>query len=189
MRIPDVRVTVNSGEYKGIGGKVIGYDRNKYYRVALDNGIEYEFKGYYLYGMEKFYGNHNRYLLQYNDFDVPLTHKELSLDKNVHTGKGKGFGHNRFRVFTVYIKDDTGRELAYDDLYFSEVKSKVRYAMQNEYSFNVHISVYTKNSSSFSELISFDTETNTIYTTSWNKRFVKYYGTFERSLIKIINEY
>lgn len=189
MKVPNVRVTVNHGEYKGIGGKVVGYDRDKYYRVSLDNGIDYNFKGYYLYGIEKLYGNHGRYFLQYNDCDVPLNHKELTLDKNFHTGKGKGFNNKRFRVFTIYIKDANGKEDEYSNLYFSEVKSKVRYAMQNGYSFQIEISVYNKNSSSFNELISFDSENQIIYTTSYGRSYKKYYGTFERSLIKLINKY
>ena len=184
MKLPRVRVTVNDGEYEGIGGVIIGYDRNKYYSVKLDNGSVSEFKGYYLDGISKLKG-HTRYLLQYNFYDKPLTHKELTLDKNKHTGKGKGY-NKRFRFFDIYINYGS-YEKCISDLNFEQLKSKVRMAMSCGYTFDIFMVTYGKHSSSFTQLLEF--KNDSILMTYHGKKERLYYGTFERGLIKTINKY
>ena len=186
MKLPELNVTVNSGEYEGVKGRIIGYDRDKYYKVLLDNGIECEFKGYYLNGLHKMKYK-TRYLLQYNDYDVPLTHEQLMSDRNEHNNKGKGC-NNRSRYFTIYIKEPNG-EVGFRDLYFNEIKKKVRYAMQNELSFEIFMSTHKRRSSSYYELISYDYDSNTVFNTVKGKSEKLYYGTFERGVLKIIDNY
>lgn len=151
MKIPKVRVMVNCGPYKGTIGILIGYDRDKYYRILTSEG-PLDFKGYCLDGIEKLKG-HGRYYLQdldYGSDEIEMTsktHKQLSDDRRYYVGKGKGTSLRR-RYFDIDINEER-----YEDLTFMELKRKLRYAVQEGIDFHILLRTYSKGSTSFRSLM------------------------------------
>lgn len=187
MKKPNIVVTVNSGEYKGKTGLLVGYDRDKYYEVLFNDGSRYTFKGYYLDGIEKLQG-HQRYLLQYPyPFSKRvLNNKELNQDRKFYTNKGKGI-HNKFRDFHIEFEgnlDNEANEEYYYNLNFSNLKKKVRYAMQKGFNFCVGITINKGSSTTSLPLIAYSGNITT-FGSGRNKEII----TFERGVIKEINKY
>jgi len=185
MKTTKVRVTVNSGDFKGMKGIITGYDRDKYYEVMFDDNTHYYFKGHYLDGIENLKGN-SRYLLQYPYNNRTLNHKELSQDRKYHVNRGRGV-HERFREFHIYFEgnlDNESDEEHYANLNFSELKSKVRYAMQKDMSFCIGITISGKSRTTSQPLVAYSGDI-----TTFDKGNSKYLGTFKRGLIKEINRY
>lgn len=188
MKKPDIKVTVNSGEYEGKTGLLVGYDRDKYYEVLFDDGSRYTFKRHYLNGIEKLQG-HQRYLLQYtsNCFINTLCNKDLMNDLRQHTNKGRGY-HSKFRYFSIDIHGDHGGDY-YDKLSLQQLKKVVRKALHNKCSFDVRITSERKHSSSSEELLEFDYQGSMLYTFKTSKKNKRYLDTFIRSISKDIQKY
>lgn len=185
MNKPKITVTVNSGEYQGKTGLLVGYDRYKYYEVLFDDGSRYTFKGYYLNGIDKLNG-HQRYLLQYPDKDR-LSNLELAQEVRLHTNKGKGY-HSKFRHFSIDIHGDHGGEY-YDDLSLQQLKKLVRKTLHNKCSFDVRITTERKHSSISETLLDFDYQGNVMYTYNTSKNNRKYLDIFIRSISKYIKKH
>lgn len=185
MNKPKITVTVNSGEYQGKTGLLVGYDRDKYYEVLFDDGSRYTLKGYYLDGINKLNG-HQRYLLQYPD-KYRLSNLELAQEVRLHANKGKGY-HSKFRYFSIDIHGDHGGEY-YDDLSLQQLKKLVRKALHNKSSFDVRITKERKRSSISEGLLEFDYQGNVLYTYNTSKNNRKYLDTFIRSISKDIEKH
>lgn len=192
MKKPNIKVTVNSGEYEGKTGLLVGYDRDKYYEVLFDDGSKYTFKGYYLDGIEKLRG-HQRYLLQYNKHCCTYANKEhltnldLTQDLRLHTNKGKGY-HSKFRYFSIDVHGDHGGDY-YDDLTLQQLKKIVRRALHNKCSFDIRITSERKHMSVSEGLLEFDYQGNLLYTFITSKKNRRYLNTFIRSIVKDIDKH
>lgn len=179
MNRPQIRVTVNDGELKGHKGLIIGYDQNKWFKIKLDNGHEEFFKGFYLDGIEKLKPKH-RYLLQ----DTNIEHRMSNLEiwKNYkHRTKP-----NVRRDFSI---DMYNADIYFDNLQFHQLLSKIKYAMQNNFNFDITIGTYTYKSSSWQPLVRFDHITDTLFLHHHGKNEAKYLGTFERGIERVIYTY
>lgn len=188
MKKPNIKVTVNSGEYEGKTGLLVGYDRDKYYEVLFDDGSKHTFKSYYLDGIEYLKGN-QRYLLQYtsNCYTNALSNRELASDVRNNVNKGKG-RHNKFRYFSIDVHGDHGGDY-YDDLTFQGLKAKVRYALHNKTSFDVRITSERKGSSISEGLLEFDYQGNVLHTFRTSKKNRRYLDTFVRGITKELDKY
>lgn len=189
MKKPSIEVIVNSGEHEGKKGLVVGYDRDKYYEVLLNDGNKFFPKGYYLDGIENLKG-HQRYLLQYTSScptKTLLNNRDLAQDLRFHTNKGRGY-HNKFRYFSIDVHGDHGGE-HYENLSFQELRRKVRYALHNKKSFDVRITSERKGRSVGEGLLEFDYQGNTLYTFETSKKNKKYLATFIRGVSKEINKH
>ena len=188
MKKPNIKVVVNSGEYEGKAGLLVGYDRDKYYKVLFNDGSKYTFKGYYLNGIENLKG-HQRYLLQHTSscYTNKLNNKDLAQDLRNHVNKGKG-RHNKFRYFSIDIHGYHGGDY-YDDLTFQGLKAKARYALHNKTSFDVRITSERKGRSTSEGLLEFDYQGNVLHTFRTSKKNRRYLDTFVRGITKELDKH
>lgn len=190
MKKPVVYVKINDGEHKGREALITGYDRNKYFEVTFtDNGEVDYFKGYYLTGIEKLKYNH-RYFLQDCDSDEVMTNKELWADYKRHTRRN--FLSKKRHEFQIWIWDDKDKQAtkkSFNKLNFTQLKTKMRYAIQNKLSFSANVTMYRTNGGfSWEDIVEVSIK-NRNYWLPNTRRFKddkKYLASFERGIVRLV---
>lgn len=198
-------VTINADEHEGKQAEIVAYDRDKRYQVRLlESGELHWFKPHWLDGIEKYFDGYRFkpiYKLPYHVEDDKRPFKERYQEYVDRTRRHyKSYAPTKHDYFlAVYDKTQNVREDGYylgnptlvyfDNLKLSDVKRKIRYAVQNKLSFHLAMHIWEKTFSSGADILDYDQETGdwAIYNQMKdNKRLVE---SIERSVEKVLYSY